>query len=312
LVGGDSQEVTMTLKTLPWSMSLVAALLWGCAHAPPAELASAQAAYYRASSGPAAQVVPDELHKAQLALGAAERAAHDEPGAQATLDLIYVAQRKAELAEARAQLELARRQKLQADASYTRNLAQKEKSTEAELAREREQRSAAQAQAAEARAATSEANAKLEVEAQARADAERKADAVAQDLAKIAQLREEDRGMVIALPGDLLFATDQAVLLSSAQLKLSRVADALRDSSERLIIEGHTDSRGADSYNMDLSRRRAEAVRDYLVGRGVAADRISVMAYGKNRPIADNMSAEGRANNRRVEIVLEGKHTAHR
>jgi outer membrane protein OmpA-like peptidoglycan-associated protein len=306
------QEVAMTLKTLKWSLPLAAGLLCGCAHSPPKELAAAQMAMYRASSGPAAQVVPDELHKAQVALALAERAANDDPHAQATLDLIYVAQRKAELAEAKAGLEVARRQKQTAEASYTQGLEQKTKRTESELARQREEVSAARAQAAEARVAKDEATAKLEAEAQARADAERKANATAQDLAKIAQLREEERGMVIALPSDLLFATDQSVLLVSAQLKLNQLADALKQTPERLIIEGHTDSRGPESYNMDLSRRRAEAVRDYLVGRGIAFDRIQVTAFGKSRPIADNTSAEGRANNRRVEIVLEGKHTAHR
>jgi outer membrane protein OmpA-like peptidoglycan-associated protein len=302
----------MTPKTLAWSLSLVAGLAFGCAHTPPKELATAQMAYYRASSGPAVQIVPDELHKAQIALSVAERAANDDPHAQSTLDLIYVAERKAELAEAKAQLEMAKRQKIDADASYTQNLAQKQKLTASELQREREKLTAAQAQAAEARAAKDEATVRLEEETQARAEAERKADATAEDLAKIAKLREEERGMVIALPGDLLFATDQAVLLSSAQLKLNKLAEVLNETPERLVIEGHTDSRGPDGYNMDLSRRRAEAVRDFLVARGVSADRIQVMAYGKSRPIADNTSAEGRANNRRVEIVLEGKHTAHR
>jgi outer membrane protein OmpA-like peptidoglycan-associated protein len=95
-------------------------------------------------------------------------------------------------------------------------------------------------------------------------------------------------------------------LLSSAQVKLDQVAKALLDVRARnLIVEGHTDSQGSDSYNQGLSQRRADAVRDYLVQRGYPADRIQARGMGKSHPIADNASPEGRANNRRVEIVIE-------
>jgi outer membrane protein OmpA-like peptidoglycan-associated protein len=293
----------------PW-WSAATILFLACAHQPPKELAGAQMAYYKASSGQAASVVPDELHKAQLALASAEKAANDDPQAQTTQDLIYVAERRAELAEAKARYELSRQKKADADASYTEGLEHKAKVSESELAREKQQRSVTEAQLAQQRAQTEAASDRAAQEAQARSEAEQKAEAATQDLARIAQLREEERGLVIALPGDLLFATDEATLLPSAQLKLNQVADALRDQPERLVIEGHTDSRGSDSYNLDLSRRRAEAVVVYLQSRGIAADRMQAMAFGKSRPIADNRSAEGRANNRRVEIILQGKHTA--
>jgi outer membrane protein OmpA-like peptidoglycan-associated protein len=71
-----------------------------------------------------------------------------------------------------------------------------------------------------------------------------------------------------------------------------------------MVVEGHTDSQGSDDLNLKLSEDRAAAVRDYLVSRGVAADRLSAVGVGEKRPIADNTSAEGRANNRRVEIVI--------
>ena len=70
---------------------------------------------------------------------------------------------------------------------------------------------------------------------------------------------------------------------------------------------GHTDSQGGTSYNQELSQRRAQAVRDYLVSRGIAADRVTAQGVGPSRAITDNKSAEGRANNRRVEIVVEPK-----
>jgi len=72
-----------------------------------------------------------------------------------------------------------------------------------------------------------------------------------------------------------------------------------------IIVEGHTDSRGSESYNQGLSQRRADAVRNYLVQQGYPGDRIQARGMGKGTPIASNSSSEGRANNRRVEIVIE-------
>jgi outer membrane protein OmpA-like peptidoglycan-associated protein len=74
----------------------------------------------------------------------------------------------------------------------------------------------------------------------------------------------------------------------------------------RFTIEGHTDNVGSDATNSELSLRRALSVRDYLIGLGVAASRIDVDGYGPSRPVADNSTADGRARNRRVEIVISG------
>ncbi len=75
--------------------------------------------------------------------------------------------------------------------------------------------------------------------------------------------------------------------------------------NRNVVVEGFTDSQGAAQYNVDLSQRRADAVRDYIVQRGFDATRIQAHGIGEARPVADNATAEGRANNRRVEIVLE-------
>ena len=73
----------------------------------------------------------------------------------------------------------------------------------------------------------------------------------------------------------------------------------------RLVrVEGHTDDRGSDSYNLDLSQRRAESVVSYLVSRGVEPQSLSPVGYGETQPIADNRSPEGRADNRRVEFII--------
>ena len=82
------------------------------------------------------------------------------------------------------------------------------------------------------------------------------------------------------------------------------MAVALLTNGQPVSIEGYTDSKGSQSRNMDLSQRRAESVRTYLISRGLPADQVVAKGMGPDRPIADNSSAEGRANNRRVEIVV--------
>jgi outer membrane protein OmpA-like peptidoglycan-associated protein len=113
--------------------------------------------------------------------------------------------------------------------------------------------------------------------------------------------------MVITLSGSVLFASNESTLLPAAMVKLNEVADALikGNPDSNITVEGHTDSQGQRQYNMDLGEKRAKAVRDQLVSRGVAADRIKAVGVGPDRPVADNKTAEGRANNRRVEIIVE-------
>jgi len=73
----------------------------------------------------------------------------------------------------------------------------------------------------------------------------------------------------------------------------------------KLTIEGHTDSQGSSAFNQDLSQRRANAVRSYIISRGYPSDLVVAQGIGKDRPVADNTSPEGRANNRRVEIIID-------
>ncbi|MFP2928168.1 OmpA family protein, partial [Pyxidicoccus sp. 3LG] len=153
----------------------------------------------------------------------------------------------------------------------------------------------------------------LEAERQARVEAERKAtealtklDAAAKDL----KVREEERGLVLTLSGSVLFASGAVDLLPAARDRLTEVADVLKETKNPLLIEGHTDSQGKDAYNEDLSYRRAERVRDFLAARGVPPERISIRGLGEYRPVANNGTPEGRANNRRVEIIIERDDTA--
>jgi len=99
------------------------------------------------------------------------------------------------------------------------------------------------------------------------------------------------------------FDFDGADLSGEARGTLDAAVAVLRDSPDsEVIVAGHTDSVGSDTYNMRLSERRATRVRDYLVGQGIDAGRLSVRAYGESQPVADNDTAEGRAQNRRVEL----------
>ena len=120
--------------------------------------------------------------------------------------------------------------------------------------------------------------------------------------------------MVISLSGSVLFASTKSELLPAAQARLNEVATALirEDALSNIVVEGHTDSQGAAAYNQDLSQRRAQSVRDYLVTRGIASDRIRAEGFGLTRSVADNGSPEGRANNRRVEIVVQAPTTSSR
>ncbi len=110
--------------------------------------------------------------------------------------------------------------------------------------------------------------------------------------------------MVITLSGGVLFRSNEATLLPGPSTRLDEVAVALIANGKPVGIEGYTDSKGSQSRNMDLSQRRAESVRTYLISRGLPAEQVVAKGMGPDRPIADNSSAEGRANNRRVEIVV--------
>ena len=146
----------------------------------------------------------------------------------------------------------------------------------------------------------------LDAEQDARRAAEKKASDAQAELAKLAAITDDARGTVITLSGSVLFRSNEASLMPGAESRLDLVVDALSATPDRnAVVEGHTDSQGSDEYNYTLSRRRADAVRDYLVDRGYPGALVQARGMGEGRPIADNATAEGRANNRRVEIILE-------
>lgn len=121
------------------------------------------------------------------------------------------------------------------------------------------------------------------------------------------EARPTERGLVLTLGSDVLFDFDQANIKPGAQRTLERIAEFLNEYAERqVLIEGFTDSTGSRDYNMALSQRRAEAVRDTLIGLNVERRRIQIRGYGPDYPVASNSSDAGRQLNRRVEVIISG------
>ncbi|MBH1986718.1 MAG: OmpA family protein [Burkholderiales bacterium] len=111
----------------------------------------------------------------------------------------------------------------------------------------------------------------------------------------------------VSFAADAFFDFDKATLKPEGKAKLDDLADKVKGITLEVIIAvGHTDSVGADGYNQKLSEKRSEAVKSYLVGKGVEASRVYVEGKGEKQPVADNKSADGRAKNRRVEIEVVG------
>lgn len=152
----------------------------------------------------------------------------------------------------------------------------------------------AAAQAAQAEAAS----------AQARAAAAQAENEALQARLREMQAEQTERGLLVTL-GDVLFEFGKSDLLASANPRMDKLAAFLQQFPERrLRIEGYTDSVGSEAFNQALSERRAAAVQSALVSRGVNPARITVQGYGKNHPVASNATPEGRAMNRRVEVVI--------
>ncbi len=264
--------------------TLTALLLMGCGStkaAAPKELVDARAAYNAAASGPAAQYNPSDLHVAKTSLDRAEQWYAQDPGASETRTQAYLALRRSQIAAAQGQAGLAIAQRDQAERALVQAQAQALAQTRADLDQARAQLAESQRNGS---AADERAMAVLERQAGAHRDA---------------------RGEVITLPGTLLFQTGKSDLSPSARAKLDTVANALKQTPDRhIVIEGYTDSTGSDAVNMPLSEARASEVRSYLISRGVPEGSIEARGFGPARPLASNKTAEGRATNRRVEIVV--------
>lgn len=266
----------------PVFLASLSALLMACGGPaiPPQELNDARAAYAEAAKGPAADLAPAQLDTAKQSLDAAQRNFDEEGPTQKTKDLAYVAHRRAEIAGAEGGREKAERKRAASDKDFKN----------------------AQIQGLENYQKTKEA---LASEKAARMEAERKAAAAMASLNEIAKVKEESRGVVITLSGSVLFATGKSDLLPIAKDKLNQVAKALTDQGfKSIVVQGYTDSVGSVSDNDALSLRRAQSVRDYLVSKGVPSEKATAEGKGASNPVASNNTPDGRAENRRVEIVV--------
>ena len=279
-----------------------AGTLTACASRAPLEsVEQARAAVNRTAADPdVGRYAQLEARTASDTLARADEAWRKDHDASEANHLAYLARQQAETA-----LNTARARKADADvkqaATEADRLRLQARTREAEAAREQAAAQARTAQLAQQQALSAEQRAARE-QAAARAAQERVQQLEAQ--LRDIEAQQTERGLLVTL-GDVLFAFNKADLTPQAAPRLDKLASFLRQFPDRrLRIEGYTDSVGGDAYNLELSQRRAQAVQDALVQRGVDPSRITARGYGKAHPVADNGSAEGRAMNRRVEIVI--------
>jgi outer membrane protein OmpA-like peptidoglycan-associated protein len=243
-------------------------------------------------------------HRIQIARTMAEREQHeqtlDELEDQHSAMLIKASQLEAD--QARAEAERARL--LVATTSEDAQRAREEK--ELALQKEAESARAAELSAEEA----TQARRLAESRASEAEFARREADLASQQITSLTrqlenlQLRQTESGVVVTL-GDVLFASGQAQLVEGGRSSLEEVVDLLQTEPDKKIrVEGHTDSRGDAEANLQLSEQRAQAVREALISLGVSADRVTALGMGEDFPIASNEDEDGRAQNRRVDVIL--------
>jgi outer membrane protein OmpA-like peptidoglycan-associated protein len=176
---------------------------------------------------------------------------------------------------------------------------------QAQLQAQREAQQRAEAEAAAQRAQAAQQSAEQQAAA-ARAREAQLREQLRQQLNSILQTQETPRGLVVNL-SDVLFATGRYDLKQDTQLKLARIAGIfLAHPDLRVQVEGYTDNVGAEQYNQKLSEQRADTVQSFLIAQGLSPQNVSAIGYGMANPVADNSTAAGRKQNRRVEMVVSG------
>lgn len=271
-------------------------------------LNEARIAYQNAESS--AQIVsnaPAALEDAADALARSERLHQQKEDPELVTHYAYIAKQKVRIAEETAKMNAAEAEVKRAEVERQKVVLEA-RTAEAERA----QRAAEQARLASevSRREAEAARAEAEQERQEAVAARRAAEAAlarAQELSqKIAELeaQQTERGLVLTL-SDVLFDVGQAALKEGAQRATDQLATFLQEYPKRkVLIEGFTDNTGSDGFNLDLSQRRADAVRTALLEKGISSERIRTKGYGEAFPVATNATPAGRQQNRRVEVII--------
>jgi outer membrane protein OmpA-like peptidoglycan-associated protein len=286
------------IAVLAVPVTLVGVVACGGERIPPKGLADARADYYQARDGIAGRLDPTDVHEADVSLQKAERAWENAPDEPTTADLAIIADRKALLADAVAATMKSQQDAQAATAQLEALKTQQLRSAQGQLTGMQQTLGVTQMQL-EQQKATAEAQ-RLQLVA-----LEAKLKDARDTIAKIASVKDDARGMVITLPGEVLFKTAKYELKPAAMAKLEEIAQVLKGKELPIVVYGFTDNVGADAMNMTLSQNRAQSVRDYLASKGIPSDLITAQGKGAGDFIADNTSVEGRAQNRRVEIVVQ-------
>jgi len=296
----DTNHNGQTVRSTLIATAVAAILLAGCAAAPvkPDGAMEARAKLTQLQSDPnlssrAAAAIKD----ADLAVRAAEQ---PEPNKELAAHRVYLADRKVDTAKALAEARFAEDQRvaLTADRDKSRLDA---RTREADAAKG--QAATARAEGAEQKAAADQARTDATAAQLAAANSEQQAAELQRQIDAL-HAKPTDRGLVLTL-GDVLFTTGKADLKSGATGNLNKLATFLDKYPDRNVaIQGYTDSVGSEDYNQALSERRAESVKSYLTAQGIGATRLTASGKGRSDPVADNDSASGRQQNRRVEVVI--------
>jgi outer membrane protein OmpA-like peptidoglycan-associated protein len=287
----DCVDITNILKSTSLRATCIGAFastLIACATSATPQLADARRAYDDAEASTAPKRAPGALAEARVALDRAEQEHKDNPGSEREAQLAERAKHKARMAEARADGHVTRAERVAADRPRS-NVSDEHPRNNVSDERARD-------------------NTRSERVAERRTPRDEKhANAALQSLAQVANVKEEPRGIVITLSGSLLFPSGEEEVSPVANRSLDQVADALakQPSETTFQVEGYTDNSGSETQNRDLSEQRARAVAERLERSGIDPDRIRVIGRGEDGPIASNDTSEGRASNRRVEIVVD-------
>lgn len=267
-------------------------LITGCGGTPDKNplLEEAQTSFQQAENDTMiVREAPVALKEAEEALTESQSLWQEGASERLVTHKAYIAKQKVAIARETAELNAAQDEVSRAEAERQRVLIRARK-VEAEAAEQRAQEALTQAQK----------------ERQAAEEARRRAEELAKRVSEL-EAQQTERGLVLTL-GDVLFDFDKASLKPGGERAVDELTNFLREYPERnVMIEGFTDNIGSESYNQDLSRRRADAVRVALMNNGISSSRIQIRGYGEEYAVASNNTEAGRQQNRRVEVIISDK-----